>query len=149
MSLAQHQAKLGELNPRWNGGVSEYPDHYELKKKRIEALKRTKGLCEICGSHAEIVHHIDGSKDNHSLENLIPLCKNCHKPLHANDEKGKYNDSRHSKYISLYGFTLRELAQIFNEKNAYYMWHYIKDNKELFEKKLKEYKSKQLVLNTI
>jgi len=131
----------GELNPRWNGGISEYSNHYELKKARIEVLKRTHGKCEICGEPAKIVHHIDGFKDNHNLNNLIPLCKNCHAPLHANDETGKYIDSRHSKYIKLYGYTLRELAQIFNEKNEYYIWYYIKNNKDLFESKLKEYKN--------
>lgn len=143
------ESKLGENNPRWNNGVSEYPNHYIFKKNRIEALKKTKGKCEICGNRAVIVHHIDGSKDNHNLENLIPLCRDCHKPLHSNDDNGKLLDSRTSKYVRLYGFTLRELAQIFNLKTTGSMNYLIKKHNELFEKQLKEYKENQLVLNTV
>ena len=50
------EKKKGENNPRWNGGNSQYPDHAELKRVRVEVLKKSKGKCEICEKPAKIVH---------------------------------------------------------------------------------------------
>lgn len=39
--------------------------------------------CKICDSPYRIeVHHIDGDRDNNSLENLVPLCQWCHRRIH-------------------------------------------------------------------
>ncbi|MDD5220864.1 MAG: HNH endonuclease signature motif containing protein [Candidatus Bipolaricaulis sp.] len=75
----------GEKNNRWNGGVSEYPNHYRMKLARLEKLKMSGGLCEVCGQPAREIHHIDESKGNHSIENLAILCKKCHVILHSKD----------------------------------------------------------------
>jgi 5-methylcytosine-specific restriction endonuclease McrA len=74
----------GVSNGRWNGGTSEYPDHYWLKKQRKRVLENSDGRCEICGEVANVVHHKDGSKNNHYLRNLIALCYTCHGETHAN-----------------------------------------------------------------
>lgn len=149
MSLAQSRAKLGELNPRWNNGVSQYPNHYELKKKRIEVLKRSFGKCEICGELAKIVHHVDGSKDNHSLDNLIALCKNCHIPLHNEDNNGQSINGRPTKYGLIYGFTLKQIAVKFNVTIAsVYGWVNNPEKKIWLEEQLSK-QSNQLVLNTV
>jgi hypothetical protein len=97
----------GENNPRWNGGTSEYPDHSLLKKARIEKLKQTKCKCEICDREAFVIHHIDGTKDNHDFQNLIVLCNRCHHVLHTSEEAGKNT----SKYLREYGFTLKEIIE--------------------------------------
>lgn len=39
--------------------------------------------CEICGSRAVDIHHIDcrgmsGTKDKNTIENLIAVCRKCH-----------------------------------------------------------------------
>jgi 5-methylcytosine-specific restriction endonuclease McrA len=39
--------------------------------------------CEVCGSQAVDIHHIEargmgGSKDKDTIENLMGLCRNCH-----------------------------------------------------------------------
>jgi len=94
----------GEKNPRWNGGTSEYPNHYEFKKNRREALRRTKGACARCGEYAEVVHHKDGNKANHSIENLEPLCSKCHWLEHPHARGSQ-------KYKKIYGKTLKELAK--------------------------------------
>jgi len=103
-----HKKRMtGKNNPRWNNGASEYPNHIELKRKRIEVLKKSKGKCEICGKLANIVHHIDGDKGNHSTDNLIPLCKQCHWALHGQE----YGDrSGTSKYFRKYGLTLKQIS---------------------------------------
>ena len=39
--------------------------------------------CAICGGLEMIeIHHIDRDITNNSLNNLQPLCKNCHKQVH-------------------------------------------------------------------
>jgi len=105
------KSMMGANNPRWNNGASEYPRHSELKRVRIEALKKAGGKCEACGNEAQVVHHIDESKDNHSLYNLVALCDKCHWAIHKN-EFGPINN-RTSKYIRKYGLTLQQLAVLF------------------------------------
>jgi len=40
-------------------------------------------LCQSCDATGTLdVHHIDGDQTNNSLENLIPLCKSCHRKVH-------------------------------------------------------------------
>jgi 5-methylcytosine-specific restriction endonuclease McrA len=109
---------IGERNHRWNGGTSDYPHHYEMKKNRVIKMKNTKGKCEVCGKQGQHIHHIDGSKDNHVLENLILLCVKCHGIVH----NGRKNKT--SKFFRLYGMTLKELAEKYGGTTAkYYDWH--------------------------
>ena len=53
----------------------------------VNGLKENK--CEICGitewQNKPItiqLHHIDGNRDNNTLENLQMLCPNCHSQTH-------------------------------------------------------------------
>lgn len=72
-----------ELQEILEGKHPEYQT-YKLKNKLIkEGIKENK--CECCGitewNGKPIpfeLHHIDGNKFNHRLENLILLCPNCH-----------------------------------------------------------------------
>lgn len=59
-----------------------YPNHYEMKKKRLVKLHQHNFICEMCGGEGKYVHHIDGSKDNHELSNLKVVCRKCHISLH-------------------------------------------------------------------
>lgn len=81
--------RRGPNNPRWNGGVSAYPNHSEFKRMRLEKLQQVEGKCEECGQEATEVHHLDGSKDNHALENLKALCHKCHLGIYHKDRKYK------------------------------------------------------------
>jgi len=121
------ESKKGEKNPRWNGGVSEYPNHTELKKIRIEVLKNSKCRCEICGKPAKLVHHINEDKSDHSIDNLIALCRNCHELLHCDDEgrsyRGRLLKGSPNKYSLIYGMTINEIAKCFGVTNqAVYYW---------------------------
>lgn len=57
---------------------------YRLKKRLIaESLKENK--CDICGLTKWLgkplnmeLHHIDGNKYNHKIDNLMMICPNCH-----------------------------------------------------------------------
>lgn len=66
----------------------KYPDYqtYKLKLRLIsEGYKEDK--CELCGWDKKIpgnkytpceLHHINGNRSDHRLENLILICPNCH-----------------------------------------------------------------------
>lgn len=112
LSIKFHGGRRGEGNGNWNGGVAEYPNHYEMKKNRILKLQQTKGRCEICGDHGKHIHHIDGSKNRHELRNLILLCVKCHGLAH----KGRH--SKTSKFIRLCGSTLNQLGEKYNVSPA-------------------------------
>ena len=66
--------------------AGKHPDYQSSKLKRrlvSEGVKENR--CEICGIDSwngkELqleLHHVDGNRNNHSLDNLMLLCPNCH-----------------------------------------------------------------------
>lgn len=109
----------GEKNPRWKGGTSPYPEHAEMKRNRIIKLKEADCKCEACGKPAYCIHHLDGSKDNHALNNLVVICKTCHGILHVRDGISKI--SGNTKYSREYGMTLKEMADQFGGSISRYL----------------------------
>jgi hypothetical protein len=134
----------GENNPNWNGGVSEYPNHAELKRLRKKLMIQNNNECQICGGSADITHHIDGSKDNHSESNLVCLCHACHYAIHRGITKSKT-----SKYIRKYGYTLDQLAIMFGiSKSLVYNREkknpgWLKRQLQIFTKTRQEYEEEQ------
>jgi hypothetical protein len=56
-------------------------------KYRDKALAEYGEVCDICDCTENIVvHHIDGDRENHKIENLIPLCRGCHSKIHCSKE---------------------------------------------------------------
>ena len=138
------ESKKGEKNPRWNGGNSQYPNHAELKRARIEILKKTKGKCEICGKPAKVIHHIDGNKGNQSIDNLMALCRNCHIPLHQEDDPTSINRGRPTKYSLIYGMPLKKISRMFGVTTAtIYNWYKNPEKKKWLEEQLKKYNNKK------
>ncbi|NLV18380.1 MAG: hypothetical protein GXY51_02695 [Bacteroidetes bacterium] len=139
----RRKAMIGENNPRWNGGTSQYPNHADFKRARIEVLKRTKGKCEICGEPAMIVHHIDGNKNNHELNNLLAVCRKCHEPLHNTDGEENTIKGRPTKYKLIYGKDIKELANIFGvTKATIYGWINNPQKRKWLEEQLNKNKIK-------
>jgi len=73
---------------------------YELKEK---IRNRSNRLCSKCGraegKNKLDVHHIDYDKLNNSDDNLVALCKPCHRLDHNNKQKEKYgNGNINSNY---------------------------------------------------
>lgn len=71
-------------NPEW--AHEEYAPGFTHSLKR-RVLHRDGHKCRICGSPSIekrwlAIHHIDGAKSDHSLDNLITLCKPCHMRTH-------------------------------------------------------------------
>jgi len=94
----------GEGNHNWNGGRSEYPNHYTLKKIRKQRLAEENYTCQLCKSHADQTHHTDGSKDNHDPKNLLVLCRKCH-------FKFFHRKPHISKWKRIYGMNLEEIRK--------------------------------------
>ena len=101
-SLAQRMSNAGVRNGRWNGGTSEYPDHYYFKQQRLLVLNAAHHLCR-CGSRALVVHHLNHNTADHRLENLEALCRKCHRHQHR-------TTVYRSKFRIKFGKTLQELA---------------------------------------
>ena len=54
---------------------------------RQKCLNAKGDSCRECGSKEEIeVHHIDTDRWNNDLDNLIPLCHECHMAVHRGEE---------------------------------------------------------------
>lgn len=77
----------GENNPNWAGGVAGYPNHYEMKKIRKQLLNKHNHICQKCGKKANEIHHKDGSKNNHSIDNFLVLCHKCHMGIYHKNNK--------------------------------------------------------------
>ena len=102
-SLVRRVSTAGYRNPRWNGGISEYPDHYIFKLVRKVVLERAKNLCK-CGRRAWAVHHINDDKSDHRVKNLRAMCQSCHLRLHHSKH------SPTSKFRRKFGRTLKEIG---------------------------------------
>lgn len=38
--------------------------------------------CVRCGAECEVIHHVDRDRNNNEIENLQPLCSDCHRFVH-------------------------------------------------------------------
>jgi hypothetical protein len=122
------QGAIGELNPRWNGGTSEYKNHYTMKKNRILKMNTVKWKCEKCGNDAIYVHHIDKTKTNHKICNLMAVCRLCHAQLH---KRKKHKTINMDKYYKEY--YLKNRKKIIDYAKQYYKTHTTKTIKKLFK----------------
>lgn len=90
-----------------------YINKYEFIKAREEVMKENDFACKMCGNKARIVHHIDGSRVNHSKENLIPLCDKCHSQIHGSKSIiPKLNSLRITSLIVLKGLSKQSFAEL-------------------------------------
>ncbi len=87
------EAVSGSRNPMWEDGRAQIPyapGWGRVNRRLIRA--RQKGLCGKCGERKPLdTHHKDGSKSNHATDNLVGLCRRCHKLAHAELRKKRMN----------------------------------------------------------
>lgn len=91
----------GNKNPQWIDGRSYEPyslDFNNVLRNKIK--KRDNYCCQLCGTEIKesrrikinpnkiwlLVHHINHSKKNNNISNLITLCNHCHARIHINNE---------------------------------------------------------------
>jgi hypothetical protein len=73
----------------WQGGKSFVLYGEEFKQIRKEILIRDNFKCQICSIENNLViHHIDFIKKNNKTDNLICLCRKCHRQIH--NKNGKF-----------------------------------------------------------
>lgn len=66
---------------------------------REKCLQQQINACVVCGTDTKlVVHHIDGDRDNNSLDNLAPVCRSCHRKIHSPFSHGPVFD-RYSERI--------------------------------------------------
>jgi hypothetical protein len=76
-------------------GIHPYYQSFKLKKRLLkEGIKKSK--CEICSCNEWMgkpigleLHHKDGNRQNHLLDNLQLLCPNCHSQTETYRAKNK------------------------------------------------------------
>ncbi len=80
--------KPGKYHIFWKGGISKEPYPFEFTKELKSYIKHYYLCeCQLCGKSEKLmVHHINYDKKNINLNNLIPLCKNCHPKTNYNRE---------------------------------------------------------------
>lgn len=65
-----------------------------MKIDTVNYQKHNVGICEICGNDKKTeVHHKDENRENNNPENLITLCKSCHRQVHKKSLAILYSDS--------------------------------------------------------
>lgn len=91
----------GEKNSQWKGGISEYTNHYQMKKIRLKKLKMVRYKCEHCNKKATEIHHFDKTKTNHSFENFIAVCHKCHCSIYHKGKRHPYKGRKeyHPTYL--------------------------------------------------
>ena len=72
--LKNYKIPLGELHHNWTTGITAY--------RRIAKHLKVSG-CFLCKTLKTLeIHHKDGIRANNTIDNLICLCRKCHKLTH-------------------------------------------------------------------
>lgn len=80
----------------------------QIKKKRLQKLKESKGLCQVCGNPANSIY-----------DDIIVLCNKC-RSIMNDGHRNKHT----SKFLRQYGMTLSEMTERFGGSiNRYYQLH--------------------------
>jgi len=65
--------------------MSEQLPKHEYRKRCIREHGEE---CVECGAtEGIVVHHINGNRNNNDLENLIPVCDDCHRAIHSHSKQ--------------------------------------------------------------
>lgn len=84
----------GKNHPLWDGGDFYYGDTWPIMRKKVQS--RDENICRLCGiGESEIgrkpdVHHIepvrsfDDCENAHTMDNMIQVCRGCHRTLETN-----------------------------------------------------------------
>ena len=88
------KALEGEKSFFWKGGISFEPYPIGWTNGLKESIrKRDNYVCQLCGIHQDElkgwyrkldIHHIDYDKNNLDPNNLISLCRSCHRKTNHN-----------------------------------------------------------------
>ena len=108
----KHEAR-GYCKTHRNAIYSIYPNPGLLQRNRLKKLNSINWICEDCGGLANQIHHIDGSRDNHALENLKGLCNKCHMGNYHNAPRGPLKGNKEYSKRQLQRFAKRKKRKSF------------------------------------
>lgn len=100
-NLKNKEKHLGRLSNLYIDGRSykEYPrEFFEIRKEILKIDEK----CVLCKSKNNLViHHFDENKKNSNKENLVTLCRRCHRGTHSfkNNEIRKEIDKKLKNHI--------------------------------------------------
>jgi len=71
-----------------NRYYKKYLKSEDWKTRRKILLEEADWVCAQCGGHATMIHHLnyDNLGDEILDEDVIAICKSCHKDVHSQDE---------------------------------------------------------------
>ena len=100
--------RSGEDNPNWRGGLSFEPYPVAFNGSLKTKVRTRDVTCQLCGITADEtrealhVHHIDYTKDNCHISNLVALCRVCHCTVNGN--RDHWTGFFHNQLSQLYGY---------------------------------------------
>jgi len=57
------------------------------ERLKSEIISKCNNCCCVCQTHHLVqFHHIDGDPSNNDIDNMAPLCPNCHSRAHSNSQ---------------------------------------------------------------
>jgi len=136
----------------------EYPNHYEMKQKRLIKFNQTNFICEKCRKErAKYIHHKDKTKSNHSMDNLMPVCPKCHADLHKGERgrprktplewgysgSNEYSKQRYRQYKNKILGDSKKYYSINREERLEYSKKYHQEHLEKIKSYQKEYRNRQ------
>lgn len=82
--LLTEQELLQKINKAIIEWVKDNPKRESYLSQRIRILNNNNWECQFCFNKSENmeIHHLDKDRTNNCDNNLIPLCRNCHRKLH-------------------------------------------------------------------
>jgi hypothetical protein len=109
------EAKLGENNPSWKGGITpenvRFRNSDKYKEWRRKVYERDHFTCQVCNekrSGSFVAHHMNScdvyKQDRYDIDNGITLCVTCHKEFHStygygNNTKEQFDEFKNSKHL--------------------------------------------------
>lgn len=139
-------SQRGKHSYNWKGGVMVYPNHYIFKMNRLILIEQEHGKCQKCGEPYKHVHHIDGDKSNHSIDNLMVLCIKCHFNLHypfkVQDNK-KYNMAYYQEHKTKMQKYAKDYYKRNKERRREYQLKWRKKHPDYMKNYKKNYKAKK------
>jgi len=127
--IKQSLSQVGDKNHNWKGGVGPRARMRYLRKSVIE---RDNCMCVCCGTKGKknyrnknyrglVAHHIEAYNSNvelrQEINNLITLCKKCHKDFHkkygyGNNTLDQFNEWLNSFFIKIDDIKLENVSNI-------------------------------------
>ena len=91
--MCRDKYRVKELHPQYLGVGDDKNRGTNWQSRKRATLNRDKRTCQICGKPGNDVHHVvpkrkfNDKNESNGLDNLITLCKRCHRIEDAKVQK--------------------------------------------------------------